>query len=114
MATLEEMRRKAASLKWARKVVADLDAGVRPWLDQPLERIEALLPRRKMQVYWLMFCPDCMERLPFDPFNDRDVACRPCGKTFPLDQRPPASDLRDGTGRRRVDRRLRRILSDRP
>jgi len=91
VATIEEMRRKAASLKWARKVVEDLSAGVRPWLDQPLERIEALLPKRKMQVYWLLICPECRERLPFDPFNDRDVVCRPCGKTFSLDQRSPAT-----------------------
>jgi len=80
VATIEEIKRKAGALDWARRVVENLDAGVRPWLAQPLERIEALMPKRKMQVYWLMVCPDCMERLPFDPFNDRDVVCQPCGK----------------------------------
>lgn len=89
--TIEEIKHKAASLEWAQKVVADIDTGVRPWLNHPLERLEALLPKSKMQVYWLMICPVCRERLPFDPFNDLDVTCQPCNKTFSLDQRSPAT-----------------------
>src|SRR5690349_5816911 len=65
VATLKEMRRKCDNLEWARNVVKGLDAGVQPWLREPLERLEALLPKRKMLVYWLMICPNCNERLPF-------------------------------------------------
>ncbi|MSS71034.1 MAG: hypothetical protein EXS64_06065 [Candidatus Latescibacteria bacterium] len=89
--TLEEMKRKAGSLAWARKAVEEMDADVQPWLAQSLERLEALLPKRKMQVYWLMTCPECLTRLPFDPFNDREVACQKCHKTFSLDQTSPAT-----------------------
>jgi hypothetical protein len=91
VATIKEMRRKVASLEWAHAVVKDLDAGIQPWLAQPLERIEALLPKRKMQVYWLMTCPNCGERLPFDPFNAKDVTCLKCHKTFTLDHPSPAT-----------------------
>ncbi len=90
VATVEEMKRKAAALEWAHLVVEGLKAGVQPWLAQPLERIEALMPKRKMQVYWLMKCPEDREGLPFDPFNDREVACPRCHKTFPLERRSPA------------------------
>jgi transposase-like protein len=84
------MKRKAGSLAWARKAVEEMEADVQPWLEQPLERLEALLPKRKMQVYWLMTCPACLARLPFDPFNDREAACQKCHKTFSLDQTSPA------------------------
>ena len=91
VATVRDIKRKSESLDWAGKIVKELDAGVHPWLAQPMERLEALMPKRKMQVYWLMVCPDCLERLPFDPFNDRDVTCRHCLKTFTLDRRSPAT-----------------------
>ncbi len=64
---------------------------MQPWLGQPMERLDALMPKRKMQVYWLMTCPNCLERLPFDPFNDRDVTCTHCFKKYTLDQRSPAT-----------------------
>jgi len=91
VATLEDMRRKAESLDWARAVVDKLDAGVQPWLSQPLERLEELMPKEKTQVYWLMTCPECRGRLRFDPFNNEEATCRQCGKTFALDQPSPAT-----------------------
>jgi hypothetical protein len=78
------MKRKAESLDWAGRVVQSLDAGAQPWLVQPLERIEELMPKQKTQVYWLMTCPECRGRLRFDPFNDEDGPCRECRKTFNL------------------------------
>jgi len=84
--TVEEIKRKTETLDWARRVVDGLKAGVRPWLEQPIERIEELMPKRKMQVYWLMICPECRGRLPFEPFNDKEATCPRCKKTFSLDR----------------------------
>ena len=91
VATLAEMKRKTESLDWAGRVVQSLDAGVQPWLAQPLERIEELMPKQKTQVYWLMTCPECRGRLRFDPFNDEDAPCRACRKTFTLGLPSPAT-----------------------
>ncbi len=93
LATLEELKQKIRSLDWAKKVVEDLNADVQPWLAQPLERIEALMPKRKMQVYWLMICPECRERLTFDPFNDKEATCPRCDKARPLNQQSTAVHL---------------------
>ena len=92
VATLDDMKRKCESLDWARKVVEDLDREVQPWLAQPRERLDELLPRRRMSVYWLMVCPECRGGLRFDPFNNKQAACLRCGKTADLDQRSPASN----------------------
>ncbi|MDA0745509.1 MAG: heparinase II/III family protein [bacterium] len=91
VATLEEMKGKAKSLGWARKVVEELEVGVQPWLAQSMERIEELLPKRKMQVYWLLICPECRERMPFDPFNDQDATCTKCDRAYSLDERSIAT-----------------------
>ena len=92
VATLEDIKRKCESLGWARKVVEAMDAGVQPWLTQSVERVGELLPKRKMQVYSMMICPECRGGLQFNPFNDREAACRQCRKTCGLDQRSPATD----------------------
>ncbi len=84
--TVEEIKRKTETLDWARRVADGLKAGVRPWLEQPIERIEELMPKRKMQVYWLMICPECRGRLPFEPFDDKEATCPRCNKTFSLDR----------------------------
>ena len=78
VATLEEARQKIRSHDWAKKAVDELTESVQPWLAQSLDRIESLMPKRKMQVYWLLMCPVCQERLRFDPFNDREVMCQRC------------------------------------
>jgi len=91
VATLAEMKQKAGTLDWARRVVEGLDAGAQPWLEQPLDRIEELMPKQKTQVYWLMTCPECRGGLRFDPFNDQEATCIQCGKTFSLDQPSPAT-----------------------
>ena len=86
VATIEEMKRKSESLDWAREVVDGLDAGVQPWLAQPIERLEELMPKRKMGVYWLMICPECRGGLPFEPFDDAEATCPRCQKTVTLDR----------------------------
>jgi hypothetical protein len=91
VATIAEMKQKAATLEWARSAVADLDRGVQPWLAQPPERIEELLPKRKTQVYWLMTCPACRGSLRFDAWHDREASCGACGKVSTLDQPSPAT-----------------------
>jgi len=104
--TLAEIRHKRDTQDWAKNVLASLDQSVQPWLAQPLERLEALLPKRKTQVYWLLLCPECRQNLPFDPFNDQDATCRSCGRTYPLTQpstatppdSPYAGTLYDGWG----------------
>ena len=93
VATLEEIGRKIRSHGWAKKAVDALRAGVQPWLEQPLERIESLMPKRKMQVYWLLMCPRCRERMTFYPFNDREVTCLKCDETYPLGQQSTAVHL---------------------
>ena len=70
VATIEEMKHKSETLDWARRLADSLDAGVQLWLTEPIERLEELMPKRKMSVYWLMICPDCRRRLPFEPFDD--------------------------------------------
>ena len=87
VATLQDIKRKSESLDWARQVVEDLDAGVQPWLAQSVERLDALLPKRKMQVYSMLICPECRGGLQFNPFNDQDAACRRCEKTIDLRRR---------------------------
>ena len=95
VATLDEVRRRRDALPWAAEALSSLDRGVQPWLAQPAERLEELLPRRKMQVYWLLICPECRGRMPFEPFNDETATCAACGRTFPLSEQsiaaPPGS-----------------------
>jgi hypothetical protein len=86
VATLEDIKRKGASLEWARAALKGLDAGVQPWLAQPLARLDELMPKRKMKVYWLTVCPKDRAYLPFNPFNDKDVVCPQCKQTIALDQ----------------------------
>ncbi len=86
VATVKEMKHKSESLDWARRLTDSLDAGVQPWLTQPIERLEELMPKRKMSVYWLMICPDCRTRLPFEPFNDTQATCARCEETLALDR----------------------------
>ena len=93
VATLDEVGRKTWTHAWATKALDELRESVQPWLAQPLERIESLMPKRKMQVYWLLMCPQCRERMKFDPFNDRDVACLSCDTSFPLSQQSTAVHL---------------------
>ncbi len=90
VATLEEIKGKIETLDWAKNVVETLDAAVQPWLNQPIERLEQLMPKRKMQVYWLLICPECTARLPFEPFNDQDATCPTCRKTYPLEEQSVA------------------------
>ena len=94
VATLKDIKRKSESFDWARKVVEDLDAKVQPWLAQPLERLGKLLPKRKMQVYSMMICPECRAGLQFNPFDDQKAACPRCKKTFSLARPSPATDYR--------------------
>jgi len=82
--TVDEIKRKAETLDWARRVVDGLKVQVRPWLEHPIERVEELMPKQKMQVYWLMICSECRGRLPFEPFNDQQATCPRCQKTFRL------------------------------
>ena len=86
MANVEKIKRKSETLDWARRVVDGLDAGVQPWLAQPIERIEQLMPKSKMGVYWLMISPECRGRLPFEPFDDARATCPRSQKTFALDR----------------------------
>lgn len=105
-ATLSEVRHKRETQDWARKILAGLDQGVQPWLAEPREDLEARMPRRRMGVYWLLLCPECGRQLRFDPFDDRQATCVPCGKTYPLTEQstaaPPGSryagTLYDGWG----------------
>lgn len=92
-ATLEEIRQKVRRHDWAKKAVEALRASVQPWLEQSLERIETLMPKRKMQVYWLMICPVCQERLRFEPFNDREARCHRCDVAHALNQQSTAVHL---------------------
>ncbi|MDE2888117.1 MAG: heparinase II/III family protein [Gemmatimonadota bacterium] len=93
VATLEEIRRKIRFHDWAKKAAEELRASVQPWLEQPLDRIETLMPKRKMQVYWLMICPVCQDRLRFEPFNDREATCRRCDVAHVLHQQSTAVHL---------------------
>lgn len=93
VATLEEIRRKIRTQDWAKKALDELRESVQPWLAQPLERIESLMPKRKMQVYWLLMCPRCRERMRFYPFNDREVTCLNCDETYPLSRQSTAVHL---------------------
>jgi len=85
-ATLEDVRHKRETQEWARKLLRSLDAGVQPWLEQPRERLEQLMPVRRMGVYWLLLCPDCRVSMTFDPFEDKQATCPVCGKSQGLDQ----------------------------
>ncbi len=86
VATLQEIRHKRDTQAWARDVIDGLDRGVQPWLEQPVDRLEALLPKHKVSVYWLLICPDCRTQLRFDPFNDQAATCAHCGRTHPLSE----------------------------
>ncbi len=105
-ATLDEVRHKRDTQPWAQAVIGGLDRGVQPWLAQSSERLEELLPRGKVQVYWLLICPECRGRMTFDPFNDQTATCEVCGRTFALSEpsiaTPPdaayAGTLYDGWG----------------
>src|SRR5437764_68761 len=55
--TVREMREKCARYAWARKVRDDLLAGVKPWMDVPMERLRALTPRQRTNVYHNFSCP---------------------------------------------------------
>ena len=94
VSTLQDIKRKSESFDWARQVVENLDAGVQPCLAQSVERLGALLPKRKMQVYSMLICPECRGRLQFNPFNDQDATCRRCEKAVDLDRPSPATDYR--------------------
>jgi hypothetical protein len=89
--TLDEVRQKLDTLEWARNVLSGLDRGGQPWLKQSPDRLAELMPDRRMQVYWLLMCPDCREQLPFDPLNDTDALCAHCNQRISLDQASPAA-----------------------
>ncbi len=91
VSTLDEVRRKRDTLEWARDVLSGLDRGVQPWLEQSPDRLAELMPDRRMQVYWLLMCPNCKERLRFDPFNDTDALCAHCDRRISLDRPSPAA-----------------------
>ncbi|MGD9496013.1 MAG: hypothetical protein AB7Y46_06870, partial [Armatimonadota bacterium] len=91
IATLEEVRHKQQTQAWARAVIEALDREVQPWLAQPVERLEELLPKRKTQVYWLLVCPQCRGSLRFDPFDDQAATCPSCGRTWRLSEQSPAA-----------------------
>ncbi len=92
VATLEEIRHKCETQQWAREEIERLARQAQPWLDQPIERLAELLPKRKMQVYWLLICPQCRERLPFEPFNDETASCPRCGRTYDLSEQSVAAE----------------------
>ena len=93
VATLEEAKQKIRSHDWAKRALDELTESVQPWLAQSLDRIESLMPKRKMQVYWLLMCPVCQERLRFDPFNDREATCQRCDEAHALSQQSKAVHL---------------------
>ncbi|MBD3292435.1 MAG: hypothetical protein GF393_05895, partial [Armatimonadia bacterium] len=92
IATLHEIRHKRDTQQWARDVIESLDSGVQPWLQEPVERLEELLPKQRAGVYWLLICPHCREGLSFDPFNDATATCPRCGETFPLSEPSKATE----------------------
>ncbi len=93
VATLVDIKQKIRSHDWAKKAVGELRESVQPWMAQSLDRIESLMPKRKMQVYWLLICPVCQGRLGFDPFNDREATCQRCDEAHALSQQSTAVHL---------------------
>ena len=83
-----EVREKAATQAWARDLLEQQRAGVGEWVEIPLDRLDAVFPRKRGNVYHNFSCPDDRCRLTFDPFDSGTFTCPTCGKSFPADTDP--------------------------
>ncbi len=88
---VEEIAHKRETQEWAARQLASLDAGAQLWLELSTERLEALMPTKRAGVYWLMTCPECRGRLPFDPLNNVSVQCGRCDEDHLLTEQSIAA-----------------------
>ncbi len=83
--TIAEIRSKVEAHDWARKVYAARKASVEPWLAISSEKLRAVFPKKRGNVYHNFSCPQDRSRLTFDPFNAAEFTCPTCAKKFAPD-----------------------------
>jgi len=98
--TLDDIRSKLKGQPWARRVYEAQRASVEPWLQVSSEKLRAVFPRKRGNVYHDFSCPTDRTRLVFDPFNSSSFVCPACGKHYAPDVDPgvyPPGNRYDGT-----------------
>jgi len=86
--TLLEVKEKCASEDWAQALVASRKNALAPWIDAPFERLQAVFPKKRGNVYHNFSCPADRHRLTFDPFNPGPFVCPICGRSYAADTDP--------------------------
>jgi hypothetical protein len=86
--TLEEIRAKLKDQAWARRVFESTRASLEPWLAVSSDKLRAVFPKKRGNVYHDFSCPTDRCRLTFDPFSSESFVCPTCGKHFAPDLDP--------------------------
>ncbi len=83
--SLDDIRSKLKAQGWARRVYEARRAALKQWVQAPSEKLRAVFPRKRGNVYHDFSCPTDRTRLVFDPFNCESFACPACGKHYAPD-----------------------------
>lgn len=80
--TIAELEDRAATQDWARGVLDGQRRGFEVWAGASRERLRAVFPKRRGNVYHNFSCPDCRVRLKFEPLNPDRFRCASCNRDF--------------------------------
>lgn len=80
--SLEEIRTKLKDQAWARRVYNSHRASLEPWLKVSSDKLRAVFPQKRGNVYHDFSCPTDRCRLTFDPFECESFVCPTCGKRY--------------------------------
>ncbi|MFH1741449.1 MAG: hypothetical protein ABIH23_20785 [bacterium] len=87
--SIQEMRDKYRNFDWARKIIDEKRERCDEWLSQGVEKIQSLIPRKRVGVYHLLTCPDTKVRLDYSFFDDTEFTSPKTGKVYPAEERSP-------------------------
>ncbi|HPA46265.1 MAG TPA: heparinase II/III family protein [bacterium] len=87
--TVQEMRQKYEQYDWAKQLIANKQEFYKKWVDQDINKILNVIPKKRVGVYHLFTCPDSKSTLTFSPFEDDNFVSPKTGKVFRADEFSP-------------------------
>ncbi|HOE12063.1 MAG TPA: heparinase II/III family protein [bacterium] len=87
--TVLEMRQKYEQYDWAKALIAAKQERYKKWVDQDIDKILRVIPKKRVGVYHLFTCPDSKSTLTFSPFEDDNFVSAKTGKVFRADEFSP-------------------------